>query len=493
MAAILLVWMPAHAADIWVEVRSPHFTIATNLSADTGRHLVWQFEQIRSGLQTAWPWVKADLDRPVLILAARDVTTMKLLVPQEWEGHGSIHYWSYEWTGTDRNYFVLDASRDMTDVPEGVNPFQQTYWSYADLAMGSGLNWRLPFWFQKGLAAVLSNTIIGKNDMQSGRPVPRYVDEIKLGRFPLDRLFAITEESPEYRNDVERNRFIAQSWGLMEYLLYGTPGPQGAARIDTLAGEILAGTPPGEAVTKVFGSLAALDAAYTLYIDQGRMFYTVWKLDATQTEKGYPSRPLRPAEVLADRAAWYVTEKRPVEARAAIADARKLEPELAATYDAEGRLFESQNAAADASTAFDRAAELKSDDFYSYFQAARPMLGPGRASADAITRATALLTRALELNPQYASSHSFLASALEQANQLPDAIGHARAAAALMPAFVPFRVQLARLMARDGQKDNALRVARDAELIARTDADRRLVQTLLSDLQRGGMSHEAVH
>jgi len=44
----LLSALPSHAADKWVEVRSPHFVVATDAGEKRGREVAQRFEQMRA-------------------------------------------------------------------------------------------------------------------------------------------------------------------------------------------------------------------------------------------------------------------------------------------------------------------------------------------------------------------------------------------------------------------------------------------------------------
>lgn len=46
------------AADQWVEVKSPHFTVLSNAGDRGTRKLAWQLEQIRSALAALFSWPK---------------------------------------------------------------------------------------------------------------------------------------------------------------------------------------------------------------------------------------------------------------------------------------------------------------------------------------------------------------------------------------------------------------------------------------------------
>ena len=73
---------PCAAADQWIEVKSPHFTVISNAGQSAARNLAWQMEQIRSAVHAIWPWAKLDLDRPFVVLGARDEQSMRALAPR---------------------------------------------------------------------------------------------------------------------------------------------------------------------------------------------------------------------------------------------------------------------------------------------------------------------------------------------------------------------------------------------------------------------------
>jgi tetratricopeptide (TPR) repeat protein len=476
-----------HAADTWVEARSAHFRVVTNAGESTARHLAWQFEQIRIALEKQWPFAKAELDRPVTIIGARDELTWRQFRPEEYErGTGDpVHYSAYSWSAADAHYILLREAGREPAVSQGENPYRSAYWMYGSVAFNSALNWRLPIWFQRGLAGVLSNTIVGKSDVQTGQPIVAHANTIGRVRWPLTRLLTATGDSPDLHNSIQLGYFDAHAWGVVQYIVFGVPGEQGAARANALVSLLLNGTPSEAAVTQVYGSVAALESAYVQQAAQGRFFYNKIKVDASQSEAGYTARPLKPEEVPAVRGAWLASTRRPVEARAAVAEIRKLNANSPLSYEIEARLLESENAPGEAAAAFAKAAELGSENFYTYYQAGRSkMTGP--FSPESSAQARSAFEKCIALNPTFGVAHSYLANALAQAGQFEAAIGPARQAAALAPGVLSNHIQLARLLLRANHKDEALQAAKTAESVARTDADRRVVQGLISEIQRGG-------
>src|SRR5580693_234263 len=58
--------------ETWVEVRSPNFTVIGNAGEKETRKIAGQFEQIREVFQNAFPKMRVDLGKPVIILAVKN-------------------------------------------------------------------------------------------------------------------------------------------------------------------------------------------------------------------------------------------------------------------------------------------------------------------------------------------------------------------------------------------------------------------------------------
>ena len=89
---------PAAAQRSWVEVSAPHLTVVSDAGAGRARDVAWQFEQIREALARTFPWVRLTASRPLVVVAARNATTMRTLAPGLWE------------RGRDGNLFVSSTA-----------------------------------------------------------------------------------------------------------------------------------------------------------------------------------------------------------------------------------------------------------------------------------------------------------------------------------------------------------------------------------------------
>jgi hypothetical protein len=86
--AIALCTPGLHAADQWIEVKSPHFVVTSNAGQSSAKSVAWQLEQIRSAIAVWWSWARVDLNKPMAVLAVKDEATMKTLAPEYWEEKG---------------------------------------------------------------------------------------------------------------------------------------------------------------------------------------------------------------------------------------------------------------------------------------------------------------------------------------------------------------------------------------------------------------------
>jgi hypothetical protein len=94
--------------------------------------------------------MRVQLDRPVTVLAARDESTMKLLLPQYWEkGDRDSRPVSVFSTAPDTHYITM-RSDVRADDTQGINPYFASYWAYSRLALDTAFARDSPLWFRNG-------------------------------------------------------------------------------------------------------------------------------------------------------------------------------------------------------------------------------------------------------------------------------------------------------------------------------------------------------
>ncbi|HEY6507192.1 MAG TPA: hypothetical protein VIY56_04215 [Vicinamibacterales bacterium] len=483
LSAILALMVPSlsSAADTWLEIKSPNFVVLSNTNERRARDVAWQFEQIRAALLAGWPWARARLDRPVQVIAVKDEDTMKALAPRYWEQRGATRPTSVFVTAPDRHYIALRADIQ-GDGEVNVNPYFSSYWSYSALALNAAFDADLPLWFRNGLAGVLSNSMVRNNEIRFGLSVPWYhQDIVTQGRLRLTALLTTTSSSPYYTSSASRDLFDAQAWGLMHYMLFGQNDQ--VDRVNAVAKLLLSGTPSVAAVTEVFGSLDALEQGYIQYLRKPLFPYSRLKTETKIVAKDFTVRTVAEPDAAAGRAGFLATTGRAAEARALVAEARKAATPPVASFEAEAILLDLEGKRDDARSAFLKAEELGSANFFVHYRLATLTL-PTTVDPPALAAVDKRLRRAAELNDVHVPTLTLLANVLAQEGQGAEAVTFATKAVRLEPADSQTRLSLARGLWAAARRDEASGHARAAMSLAKSDEERRQVQELLAFFTR---------
>lgn len=480
IACVLAATVAPVEAQTWREVKTANFTVVSDASEGRARHIAWQFEQMRAAMQEGLPWVKVQLDRPILVIAVKDENAMRAMAPQYWEERG-VRPSSVFVGGADRHYITLRA--DIEVEAQLMNPHNAAYRSYSSLSLNQSLGGSLPLWLTNGLAVVLSNSIVRQREVVFGRPMPWTLETIKEGpRMPLAELLAVDRNASTYRSSIGRERFDAQSWSLIQFMIFGNKD-NGPARFDRLVALIGGGMSSVDAVTQAYGSVTALETAYTLYTQQGVFSYSTLPTRADIVESKLLARVMTVPEHAFARASFHAAMGRPVEARAVAATARKIDAATPVVDDIEGMLFDGEQQADPAAEAFTRATGAGSTSYWSYYRLAtlRSRAGMGADTAAVIQP---LLERATTLEPSFAPAYSFLSTVQVNQGQIEPAIVSVRRAIEIDPSDVSNRLLLTRVLMRANQSAEALKVAREALPLARNPQERAMVESMIEAASR---------
>ena len=483
-----LVWVlgcgVARAADkAWTEAVSPHFVVVTDAGEKTARKVAWEFEQVRSALATYWPWAHLDFDRPMLVLGVSDEAGMKELVPRFWEQKGGIRPTSVTVTGADRHYVALRVDIEASDDAGQINPHLSAYWSYATTILATSFNADMPLWFSRGLAGVMSNTIVRDDHIDVGRVLPSHLARLQQGiRLTLRELIAVDRNSPYAKQEDRLEIFDGQSWIFMHYLMFGDEGAH-RPQLDRYAGLVASGNAGPAAIEQAFGNLDALESGFKAYFN-GRLFrYTRVKTDNSVDRARFSVRSLAPADTLSARAALHVAMNRATDAKALIEEAHKADPRAASAYDVEGLLAERGQQADQARAAYASAIELGSTHYFPYFRWAALSMRQG-VDPETLARVEERLERATALNDRFAAAHALLADVRSQRGHHDEALTAARRAVVLDPRSASSRLSVARVLWNSGRHDEAVREARAAMPVATSEEERRMVQQTVDTLQQ---------
>src|SRR3982750_437154 len=141
-----------------------------------------------------------------------------------WEQKGGLPPASLWVGGPDQNYLALRSDVEARDEIH-INPYVTSYFSYVSLILQQSVGHSLPLWFSRGLAGVMSNTIVRESKIYLGPPIPWHLERLREGmRLKLPALLKVARNSPEFRKGEDLSTFDAESWALVHFLMFGDNG-----------------------------------------------------------------------------------------------------------------------------------------------------------------------------------------------------------------------------------------------------------------------------
>jgi Flp pilus assembly protein TadD len=388
----------------WIEVRSPHFVVSTNSGEKEARRIADQFEQIRSLFHVAFASLRVDPAQPVLILAAKNENTMKMLLPENWEVKGHVHPAGLYQQGEDKHYVVLRL--DST----GKNPFHALYHEYTHALMHLNFS-GLPLWLDEGIAEFYGNSRLGEKESRIGT-----IDETHLyilGQnklLPIETLLNVEHESPYYNEADQASMFYAESWALVHYLM---TDPEAQRR--QLLKNFLASWDKGgnqiEAAQQSFGDLQAFEKVIEAYSRQTTFRVTLFKHPQEAADKNYSVRNLTAGEVLALRGDCAAHRNQFEVAQPLLENAVRAEPNLAIGHEALGYYLYRKEDLRGADKEMKKAIELGSTSFVPPYYHGALLLRGGLGETEAAQEAVKNFQKAAAINAQFAPAFEGLAQA----------------------------------------------------------------------------------
>jgi tetratricopeptide (TPR) repeat protein len=470
----------ANAADQWIEVKSAHFTLTSSASEGATKTLAWQLEQIRSAISVLWPWAKVDLNKPLSVFVVKDETSMRAMAPSYWEQKGGMRPATVWVGGPDQNFLALRADVEARDESY-INPYVSSYFSYVSLVLQQSVARPLPLWFSRGLAGVMSNTIVRESKILLGPPIPWHLEQLRDGRrMKLPALLKVTRESREYRNGEDLRLFDAESWALVHFLMFGDNGARWP-KLDQFAQMVAKGADPDVAFREALGRPEQLEDPFFVYINRSIYSFRQVNVDAGVKREGFTVTKLSPADAASRRAFFHAAMRRPVEARAAIAEARKA-GDTPETHVAEALLLEAEGKTDDARAAYARATEAGTTNPYAYYRLAS-LMWRGPVENDVLVRIEQLLTKAVSLNSRFAAAYAMVGEARAALN-IGDPMSMVLRAISLEPAEAHYHLTAASVLFRQKKVDDAIAHAQTAQALADSEEERRRAAELLERLAR---------
>lgn len=470
----LLVPRQAYAADTWIEMRTPHFTIVSNDSEEATRAVISHFEQIRAIVQQLWPWAVVDADKPVMLIGTKNEATMKALTPSLAATSNQTAS-GYVAAGQDRHYIALrtDLRPDKTGT---VNRYFTASGASVLLMLDSSFGRRLPSWLKWGLTDLFGNIMVAGDSVELGRIIPWYMDSLRQQRWTAINTLLTT---PDVQSDPMSR---AESWAIVHYLLYGDPTGARGTRFDQYVRLLHESKATATTFRELFGDPIVLQKEIETYLGQASIPFrrqaVAVRLDAATAG----ARQLSDGESASVHAAFFVASSRPQEAAAALASVRQSSGSLAAFHEADGLRLDLAGDRPGARAAFQRAIDLKTTSFLPYYRVALAKLSDVPDSD--VMGAEQLFNTAVGLNARHAPSYSQLSGIKRRLGQLTEALRLAQLAVRLAPDDAEVRFYLALALGTNQQMDAALVEATQARALAMNDADRKTIDTLIAGLKQ---------
>jgi tetratricopeptide (TPR) repeat protein len=484
-AAALAVGLSALAAAPadaqWREITGAHITVVSDAGDSAAKNVCWQFEQIRSAIATLWPWAKVDLDKPLTVLAVKDENSMKALAPEYWERRGGVRPASVWVEGRDQ-YFIAIRSDVRTRDTDNLNPYTTAYFAYASLILQQDRGHLLPMWLRRGLAGVMSNTIVRDAYLLLGAPIPWELEEVRdRTRMSLASLVAVKRGAPELERGEQLGRFDAQSWAFVHFLMFAENGARRPA-LETFLEQVIDGIDPAVALRETIGPVEPLERPFHTYINRSIFSFQKINVDVSMTREGFAARAMTVSESSSLRALLHIAMDRPAEARAAMAEARKAEPSSPGGALADAMLLDAEEKDDEARAAFARAVQSGSQSAYAHYRLAM-LLWRANPDRDTLARIEKLLAASVAFNNQHAFAYAALGE-VRAALGAGEPLGLIGRAIALDPANPYHRLTAARVYWRLRDLDAALKAAELAVTMARTDEEKQAATALVAEIRK---------
>ncbi len=473
-----------HAADRWIEVRSPHFVVVSNAGEKEARRIAEHFEIFRSVVQRALPKLRVDPGQPFIIMAAKNESALKLLIPQYWEKKGNVHPTGVFVAGQDKHYIALRLDT------ESENPYHVIYHEYVHLVVNLNFAY-VPVWLDEGLAEFYANAEIGRKEVGVGRPAPVHLQLLERHQLlPLEVLLNVTPDSPQYNEADTASVFYAEAWALTHYMMLDNKTGH-TKELATYLDQIQQGLNAKQAFQQNFGDLKKFEQKLDLYTQQETYYYASVKVPTMIDVNSFASRELAPAEVAAAEGDLHVHMGRPVEARTALQQATQLDPILAAPRESLGILALHEGHHEEALKWFQEAVALDSKNFLTHYYYAWLSSEGGELTPERIEIAESGLRKAIELNPNFAPAYAALSQFyVVRHDHLDDALSLARKAAELEPGTLTHHLAVAIVLMALDKGEEAQRLAQRVLDAARTPGERTAARQVLDSLRTYQARHE---
>lgn len=442
-------------ADPWIEIKSPHFSVATDAGEKRGREVAMRFEQMRSVFAALMVKANVNIPVPLQIVAFRNTREFRQFAPL-WHGKPTQLAGLFQ-SGEDRSFIMLDMS-----LPD---PWSVVFHEYAHQLMNGTLSASLDPWFEEGFAEYFSSIEVDNKEARVGKiPDETYAVLRQSSWIKLADLLKVRQYSETYNETGERRTvFYAESRMLVHYLYDNKLIPRLSMFFDL---EMNQKVSPEEALERTFGmNVQQFDKALHDYVNGGHYRYYAIPTPPDIITTGYTSGPLSDADskaILAD-----IHLHSPDYRDKAIAEFQEVLKEdqnNAAAYRGLGYAYLRKKDFDQAADCFHHAAQLDSKDpRVHYYSALLMNLQTGFSDRSRLPEGIKELETAIALDPSFADPYMLLGFAQAASGDPAKGLESMRKAVSMSPRNEGYLFNLAQMYFRNSKFDEGVAVLHGLE------------------------------
>ena len=443
---LLLSWPLVAAEPDWIEIKTPRYTVLSQLPDSQTRRWANEFDDF--------------IDTSLSVFGGSDKNLTPLTILLFSGDRGFTPYKPRQPDGTVAKNVAGVFNRQPTWAIAGVSDRDDASQGRRIL-FHEGMHWLAsadpgarPTWLNEGLAEMFSTFERRPDTVNFGKPIPGHVYQLRTyNLLPMADLLSQRGSLLEKENLTQM--FYAQSWLLVHYLwMSSDPGrrEQWAKYLS-----IYRTRSPGEAAREVFGEdLSALGKALQIYIGRPTMGYM--RLPRPPARSLYETHPAAPLDVqlALGKLALDAADKTLSEAHASKAE--QLEPQAAGVFELRATLAKRDHDRPGMVSAARRAVAAGSSDAEMYLLLADDLQRSDSApDKDRQERIVELCELALKANPRLLAAYPILLQALARIEKPSDADeGFIALGRQLFPQESILTVGAATLARKMGRHDEAL-------------------------------------